>query len=128
MNFPSDCRYTKEHEWVKVQNGIATIGITEFAQQELGDIVFVELPANGRKVKQGETFCVVESTKAASDVYSPISGSVKEVNKELSAHPEKLNKDSYNTGWMVKLDGISESELKTLMTAEQYKAHLGDKI
>jgi glycine cleavage system H protein len=127
MEIPSNCRYTKDHEWIKVDGQLATIGITSFAQGELGDIVFVELPAIGRTLKQKETICVVESTKAASDVYAPVSGTVTEVNKTLSNSPDLVNKNPHNDGWMVKLKDFSKKEYEALMTAEQYRTYLGDK-
>ena len=127
MSFPSDCRYTKDHEWVKVDGAVATIGITSFAQQELGELVFVELPAIGKKFAAKETICVVESTKAASDVYAPISGSVKEANKALSDSPSLVNSDPFGRGWMVKLEGISQDEIGQLMSASDYEQHVNAK-
>lgn len=130
MNFPNELRYTKDHEWLKVDaaSKTATMGITDFAQKELGDVVFVELPANGKVVRQGETLCVVESTKAASDVYSPVGGTVAEVNKKLPDSPESLNNDPYNNGWMVKLKDILLDEVDKLMTVDQYKELLKGRI
>lgn len=121
MDFPSNLKYTKDHEWVLVQNGVATMGITEFAQSELGDLVFVELPPVGKTVSQKSTLCVVESTKAASDVYAPIGGTVSEVNSSLKDKPELINTKPYSEGWMVKMTGITESDLGTLLSAEDYK-------
>ena len=120
MKFPENLRYTKEHEWVKLDGAIATIGITEFAQDALGELVFVELPSVGKSIQQGGTVCVVESTKAASDVYAPLSGKVKEVNPGLNDTPSLVNSNPYDQGWMVKLDGLNEAELKNLMTAADY--------
>jgi glycine cleavage system H protein len=120
MKVPDGLKYTKEHEWVKVEGNTAVIGITEFAQAELGELVFVDLPATGKKVTQSGTLCVVESTKAASDVYAPISGSVVEVNSELSNDPALVNKDPFGAGWLVKLDGTSKEELGKLLDAKQY--------
>ena len=128
MNFPDDLKYTKDHEWVRLEGEIATVGITEFAQQELGEIVFADTPAAGKTFKQGETLCVVESTKAASDVYAPISGTVKEGNSALTATPDLINSASYTNGWLVKLEKINKAELDKLMSAADYKKHLGDKI
>lgn len=128
MNFPEDLKYTKEHEWVRIEGATATMGITEFAQQELGEIVFVELPPVGKNYKQGESICVVESTKAASDVYSPISGGVKEVNAALANQPDLVNTSSYKDGWLVRFSGPNLAEAETLMSAAQYKSFLGDKI
>ncbi|RMD87782.1 MAG: glycine cleavage system protein GcvH [Candidatus Dadabacteria bacterium] len=120
MDAPSDLRYTKDHEWVRVEGEEATVGITDFAQGELGDIVFVEFPEEGTEIVSGDSVCVVESTKAASDVYSPISGKVSEVNKELENAPELINSDPYGDGWLVKLEDIDTSELEELMSAEEY--------
>ncbi len=128
MNFPDNLKYTKDHEWVKVDGDVATVGITEFAQQELGEIVFADIPAVGKSFKQGETLCVVESTKAASDVYAPISGTVVEGNLALAASPDRINTSSYADGWLVKLDKFDSGELEKLMSAAEYKKHLGDKI
>lgn len=127
MEFPNNLKYTKDHEWVLVEGDSATIGITEFAQSELGDLVFVDLPSVGKTLKQGETLCVVESTKAASDVYSPVSGSVKEVNTALGSAPEKVNKSPYKEGWLAKLTKFSQVEVSALMSADQYRALLGAK-
>lgn len=125
MGNPANCKYTKEHEWVRVEGGVAVVGVTEFAQSELGDIVFAELPATGKAFKQAQSICVLESTKAASDVYSPVSGTVKEVNMALRDDPSLINRDPFNAGWLVKLESINESELDSLMTAEQYDSYLG---
>ena len=121
MNIPEDLRYSAEHEWVSVADGIATIGITDYAQEELGDIVFVELPAVGAALKKGATFGVVESVKAVSDVFAPISGTVQEVNAQLADTPEIINEDAYGKGWMVRATVSDASELAQLMTAQQYR-------
>ncbi|RME57377.1 MAG: glycine cleavage system protein GcvH [Candidatus Dadabacteria bacterium] len=113
--------YTAEHEWVKVENDTAIVGITDFAQDQLGTLVFVELPSVGDNVTKGESFCVVESTKAASDVYAPVSGEVLETNSALEDDPELINKDPYGKGWIAKLGNISKEELNSLLTAEKYK-------
>lgn len=123
-NVPSELKYTKDHEWIKVEGSTATVGVTEFAQSELGEIVFVDLPAIGKAVNQGQSFCVLESTKAASDVYAPISGTVKSVNSDLAGDPTKVNGSPYADGWLVKLEGIKEAELGSLMSAEDYKKHI----
>lgn len=128
MEFPSSCRFSKEHEWVRVEGTTAVVGISAFAQQELGEVVFADLPQTGRAVKQGETLCVVESTKAASDVYAPVGGTVKETNSALGSSPDLVNSSPYEKGWMVKLDNFAPADLDKLMTAEQYRAFLGDKI
>lgn len=125
MNFPKDLKYTKDHEWVRVDGSTATVGITEFAQNELGELVFVDLPAVGKKLKAHDTMCVVESTKAASDVYSPISGTVTEVNSSLSSSPNSVNNDPYGTGWLAKLKDFSASELTSLMSSEDYAKLVG---
>lgn len=125
MNFPGDLRYTKDHEWVKVEGDVATIGITEFAQEELGEVVFVDLPAPGKSLTKGAACCVVESTKAASDVYAPISGTVKESNSALESEPSLVNSASYTDGWMVKVENFQQAEVDTLMTADEYRKHIG---
>jgi len=125
MSIPGNLRYTKDHEWASVEGDTATVGITDFAQSELGEIVFADLPSVGKKVGAGDPVCVLESTKAASDVYAPISGTVKEVNTALSADPTTINSDPYKGGWLVKLSGINSSELEPLMNADAYKQHIG---
>ncbi|MDZ4785187.1 MAG: glycine cleavage system protein GcvH [bacterium] len=125
MDFPKELKYTKDHEWVRIQGAMAAIGITEFAQSELGDLVFVDLPAIGKVVKQGETLCVVESTKAASDVYCPVGGKVIEVNTALKDSPDLVNKDSYLKGWLVKLSEPNSADLAKLMDAESYGKLVG---
>ena len=124
MKFPEECRYTKDHEWVRMEDGLAVVGITEFAQAELGELVFVELPTAGKIVAQKATMCVVESTKAASDVYSPLTGTVVGINEALSTDPGLINSSPYTEGWLVKLSGVSELELNALMSAEQYQKHI----
>ncbi len=103
MSIPADLQYTKEHEWVRIDGDVATVGITDHAQEALGDIVFVELPETGREVAAGEAFVVVESVKAVSDVYAPVAGEVIEVNGELESAPEKVNTDPYGAGWLAKI-------------------------
>ena len=124
MNIPAGLRYSEEHEWVAVDGGVATVGITDFAQEELGDIVFVELPNVGGALQRSKTLGVVESVKAVSDVYAPVSGTVIEVNAALTEHPEVINEDCYGKGWMVKVTLTDANEVSTLMTAEQYEAFL----
>jgi glycine cleavage system H protein len=119
-----DYRYTKEHEWVFLKDDEALVGITDYAQDKLGDIVFVELSIEGRKVEQHESFCVIESVKAASDVYSPISGTIIEVNNELEENPALLNKRPYEEGYLAKFSDISKEQINTLMDAEAYKKFL----
>ena len=125
MEFPQDRKYTKDHEWVQIEGDVAVVGITEFAQSELGDLVFVDLPAVGKSVAQRNTLCVVESTKAASDVYSPLTGTVSGVNEALSSDPGLINRTPYTDGWIVKLSGVSQAELGALMSAEEYRKLLG---
>ena len=125
MNFPENLKYTKDHEWVLVDGDTGTVGITDYAQGELGDVVFVELPAIGRSVKQGESFGTIEAVKAVSDMYAPISGSVAEVNKELEKTPEIVNKDPYGKGWMVKIKVSNPADLSSLINAAAYKALIG---
>ncbi len=121
---PKDRRYTKEHEWVKLDGDLAIVGITNHAQEQLGDIVYVELPQPGDAVSQFESFGLIESVKAASDLYAPISGEVVSVNEELVDRPELVNEDPYGDGWMLKLDPEDETQITALMTAEEYEDHL----
>ena len=123
-NYPADLRYTKEHEWAKVEGNRARCGITHYAQAELGDVVFVELPKVGTKVRQTQAFGVVESVKAVSDLFAPLSGEVAEVNAELSQKPELLNQDPYGKGWMIVIALSTPKEAEGLMTAQQYEAFL----
>ena len=125
MEFPAELKYTKDHEWVRVEGDLSVVGITEFAQSELGDLVFVDLPAMGKTVAAHGTMCVVESTKAASDVYSPVAGTVAARNEALANDPGLINKTPYTDGWIVKLSGVSASEIAGLMSADEYKKHLG---
>ncbi len=121
---PRDCKYSKEHEWVRLEGGLATVGITDYAQDQLGDIVYVELPPLGEILTQFEPFGVVESVKAASDLYAPLSGEVVEVNEELSDHPEFVNEDPYGKGWMIKVEPSDEVELDQLISVEEYEEYL----
>lgn len=118
---PEDLYYTKDHEWAQVDENIVTVGITEFAQDSLGEIVYVELPEEGSKVTQNDSFGVVESVKAASDLYSPVSGTVIEVNTALMDNPSVLNDDPMNEGWLVRIEMDTEKELANLMRAPDYK-------
>jgi len=118
---PEDLYYTKDHEWAQVDENIVTVGITEFAQDSLGEIVYVELPEEGSKVTQNDSFGVVESVKAASDLYSPVSGTVIEVNMALMDNPSVLNDDPMNEGWLVRIEMDTEKELANLMRAPDYK-------
>lgn len=122
--YPENYRYTKEHEWVLVEGGSATVGITHHAQNELGDIVYVDLPKVGSKVEQGKSLGSVESVKAVSDIYSPVSGEVIEINESLAAAPEKLNEDPHGAAWLVKVRLIGAEEIKDLMTAADYQKYV----
>ena len=124
-NIPADLKYAKSHEWVRVAGNIATIGITDHAQHELTDVVFVELPEVGRKVKAGEACAVVESVKTASDIYSPVSGEVSEVNKALTDNYGIVNTEPYAGGWFFKLKLANPSEVDSLLGPEQYKGLIG---
>lgn len=121
METPADLRYSEEHEWVRMNGDVATIGITAYAQDSLGDIVFVELPAAGRSLAVGDGFGVVESVKAVSDVYSPVSGEIVEVNAALETAPEQVNNAPYSDGWMIKIRVSDPSALDKLMDAEAYE-------
>ena len=120
MKIPGDLRYTKEHEWIKVEGGKGTIGITDFAQEQLGDVVFVEPPPAGAQLTQGQTMGVVESVKTVSDLYAPVSGAMTSANKELEAQPELVNQDPYGKGWLVEIEISDAGELDALMSAEKY--------
>jgi len=121
MEFPKDLKYTKEHEWVRLEGNVATIGITDYAQDSLGDVVYVELPQEGGVVTKNEPFGVVESVKAVSDLYSPVSGSVVEVNDAIVDSPEAINEDPYGDAWMIKVEVSGKGDLSDLMTAEDYQ-------
>lgn len=125
--YPENFRYTKEHEWVSVEGDVGTIGITHHAQGELGDIVYVDLPRAGAVVAQGKTLGSVESVKAVSDVYSPVSGEVVEVNELLTTSPEKLNEDPHGAAWLVKLRLSAPDELLTLLSSADYQIYVGEK-
>jgi glycine cleavage system H protein len=122
--YPADLRYTREHEWARVDGGRARVGITHFAQDQLGDVVFVELPKVGTRVRQMETFGVVESVKAVSDLFAPLSGEVVEVNQGLVAHPEQVNRDPYGDGWLIVIALAEPAELGNLLSAADYEAYL----
>ncbi|HDZ7560904.1 TPA: glycine cleavage system protein GcvH [Staphylococcus aureus] len=126
MAVPNELKYSKEHEWVKVEGNVATIGITEYAQSELGDIVFVELPETDDEINEGDTFGSVESVKTVSELYAPISGKVVEVNEELEDSLEFVNESPYEKAWMVKVEISDESQLEALLTAEKYSEMIGE--
>jgi glycine cleavage system H protein len=121
FHIPDELYYTKEHEWAQVDENIVTVGITEFAQEQLGEIVYVELPEEGQKVTQGQSFGVIESVKAASDLYSPVSGTVIEINAGLNDDPSVLNDDPMNDGWLIRIEMDTEKELANIMRAPEYK-------
>lgn len=125
MNIPADLKYTKDHEWIRVQGKTATIGITDFAQSELGDIVYIDISTVGKDVNEHEVFGTVEAVKTVSDLYMPVPGKVLEVNSLLDGSPEKVNADPYGDGWMVKIEVKSASDVDKLLSAEQYKELIG---
>ena len=124
MMYPGGFHYTKDHEWVQVKGDLATMGITEFAQKQLGDVVYVELPAVGTQLEAHQTIGVIESVKAVSDVYSPVSGEVAEVNKDLDGSPELVNQDPHGKGWIIRLKIKNKSEIEELMSASEYEKYL----
>lgn len=123
---PEELRYSKEHEWVRVDGEVATIGITHFAQDQLGDVVFVELPTAGSRIRQFASLGVVESVKAASDVYAPVSGEILERNLKVIESPELVNRAPYEDGWLVKVKLADKGELTKLLTAGDYRSHIGE--
>lgn len=125
MNIPQELKYTKDHEWIKIEGTTATIGITDFAQGELGDIVYVDISSVGQTFSQHDVFGTVEAVKTVSDLYMPVSGTVNEFNKSLESAPEKVNSDPYGDGWMVKVTVTNASEVDGLLTADQYKELIG---
>jgi glycine cleavage system H protein len=125
MEFPKDLRYSKDHEWVRISGDTGVVGITDYAQGELGDIVFVELPAKGKKVKQGESMGTIEAVKAVSDLYAPLSGEILEVNPELEKNSEAVNKEPYGKGWMIKMKIASKDEAAALLDDAAYRALVG---
>ena len=125
MNIPSNLKYTKDHEWIKVEGDTAIVGITDFAQGELGDIVFVEIETIGKTLKQEEVFGTVEAVKTVSDLFMPVSGTVLEKNSGIDSNPDSVNKDPYASGWMIKVKLTNPSELSSLLDADAYKALIG---
>ncbi|WP_254821419.1 glycine cleavage system protein GcvH [Haloglomus halophilum] len=121
---PEDCRYLETHEWVRLEDGRARVGISDFAQDELGDVVFVELPGEGDSVEQDDDFGVIESIKAVSDLYAPVSGTVAATNERLVDEPELVNEDPFGDGWMLELEDIDESELDALLPPEAYREQI----
>jgi glycine cleavage system H protein len=127
MANPKEFRYTKEHEWISAKGDTATVGITDYAQHELGDVVFVELPGAGSKVTAGKTFGTVESVKAVSEIYAPVSGEVLEANTELHNKPETINSDPHGAGWLIKVKLANPVEVNSLMDAAAYEAYIAEK-
>ena len=125
MNIPTNLKYTKDHEWVSIEGNIATIGITDFAQSELGDIVYVEIETEGETIEAEEVFGSVEAVKTVSDLFMPISGEIIEFNPELDANPELVNSNPYENGWMIKVKLSNPSEIEGLMSADEYKDLVG---
>jgi glycine cleavage system H protein len=125
MSFPENLKYTKDHEWIRIEGNFGWIGITEYAQSELGDIVYVELPAVGKNVEQGKSFGTIEAVKAVSDLFAPVSGDVVEVNQAIQNHPELVNKDPYGAGWIAKISITNTSQADALLDAAAYKQLIG---
>jgi len=125
MNFPENLKYTKEHEWISIEGNIATIGITEFAQGELGDIIYVDIDTIGKEMKAEAVFGTVEAVKTVSDLFLPVSGTLTEKNTTLDQQPELVNQDPYGTGWMVKMTIADPAEIEKLLSVEDYKALIG---
>jgi len=124
MPYPADFRYTREHEWIDAKGGVATVGITDYAQHELGDVVFVELPKVGARVEKGKSFGTVESVKAVSEIYAPASGEVVEANANLQNTPEKINTDPHGAAWLIKMRLANPADLNGLMDAAAYQAYI----
>ena len=125
MNFPAELKYTKDHEWIRIEAEQATIGITEFAQRELGDIVYVDINTVGEEIKREDVFGTVEAVKTVSDLFMPLSGRIAEFNKKLDTNPELVNSDPYGEGWMVKIEISDQSQLDNLLSAEEYQEQVG---
>lgn len=125
MNFPADLKYTKDHEWVKINGNEATVGITDFAQKELGDIVYVDITTIGEEVEREQVFGTVEAVKTVSDLFMPVSGKVLEANKDIDSAPESVNNDPYGKGWLIKISISNSAELNDLLSADDYKKLIG---
>lgn len=125
MNFPAELKYTKDHEWIRIEAEQATIGITEFAQRELGDIVYVDINTLGEEIKREDVFGTVEAVKTVSDLFMPLSGRIAEFNKKLDTNPELVNSDPYGEGWMVKIEISDQAQLDNLLSAEEYQEQVG---
>jgi glycine cleavage system H protein len=126
MNVPEDLKYTKDHEWVKVDGDVVTIGVTDFAQKELGDIVFVEVDTEGESLAEGDVFGTLEAVKTVSDLFMPVAGTVNSFNEGLEDKPEVINQDPYGEGWMVKIKLDADADLSVLLSADQYKEVIGE--
>lgn len=125
MNFPEELKYTKDHEWIKLEGDIAVIGVTEFAQGELGDIVYVDINTKGKELAANEIFGSVEAVKTVSDLFMPLAGTVTEINPDLNANPELVNSDPYGAGWMVKVSLTNAGDFETLLSSDEYKQQIG---
>lgn len=125
MNFPSELKYTKDHEWVRVEGDVAIVGVTDFAQSELGDVVYVEVETVGETLAQEEVFGTIEAVKTVSDLFMPVSGEILELNEELESAPEKVNEDPYGEGWMIKIKLDDASQVDGLLSADAYKELIG---
>jgi len=125
MNFPDNLKYTTEHEWIRIEGHYGWIGITDYAQSELGDVVYVEIPAVGTKVQKGKSLGTIEAVKAVSDLFAPVDGEITEVNAEVKDHPEIVNKDPYGNGWMVKIVITDLAQVSTLLNVQAYKSLIG---
>lgn len=125
MNLPKELKYTKDHEWVRLEGKVATVGITDFAQRELGDIVYVEIETEGEEVEEGEVFGTVEAVKTVSDLFMPLSGTISEVNEDLEGEPELVNSDPYGKGWMIKIELEDTAAFNSLLSADEYAEVIG---
>lgn len=125
MKLPEELKYTKDHEWIRLEGNIATVGVTDFAQRELGDIVYVEIETEGESVEEGEVFGTVEAVKTVSDLFMPLTGTVKEVNEALETEPELVNSDPYGKGWMIKIEMEDEAGIDSLLSAQAYADLIG---
>lgn len=125
MNFPSELKYTTDHEWIKLEGDVATVGITEFAQRELGDIVYIDINTKGQHVDTGDVFGTVEAVKTVSDLFMPIAGEISELNTELDKKPELVNSDPYGEGWMVKIKVSNPADVDALLSADDYQSQVG---
>jgi glycine cleavage system H protein len=125
MNIPNNVKYTAEHEWIRIEGQFGWIGITDYAQSELGDIVYVEVPAVGTKMEKGKSFGTIEAVKAVSDLFAPIAGEITEVNSQVKDHPEIVNKDPYGSGWMVKIAIADMTQVNALLDVQAYKSLIG---